>query len=205
MYVHTHRYIYIYIPFCPCIPQVKSPQKACNFVSTSPYLKPSFQSGFTLSFFSRGARKLHPAFTNFQVIPPRTRTSLYGIDNVFALRPSLHTPHPPIWGGGGKGEGERRRRGFHHKNVAISVETWQGTGGLDPLHLSRPFREIRVPTAHLPIFCKLQSYTIINECSLLFQRLINIGQHIMKKNTNITWAFAIFRDPACPFAGQLPD
>jgi hypothetical protein len=89
--------------------------------------------------------------------------------------------------------------------VAISVETWQGTGGLDPLHLSRPFREIRVPTAHLPIFCKLQSYTIINECSLLFQRFINIGQHIMKKNTNITWAFAIFRDTACPFAGQLPD
>ena len=104
----------------------------------------------------------------------------------------------------GKERGEGEVFTFHHKNVAISVETWQGTGGLDPLHLSRPFREIRVPTAHLPIFCKLQSCTIINECSLLFQRFINIGQHVMKKKHKHNMSFRDLLRPSISLRRTTP-
>ena len=122
---------------------------------------------------------------------------------------------------------ERRRRGFHRKHVAISMVTLQGDWWTYVDLAQCIFRSFGGSfavllgnlVAHLPIFCKSQSYTIISGCTLSFQRFTNISQHVMKKNKNITWAFLTFREAILlsrsfatqhfPFAksaaGQLPD
>ena len=117
--------------------------------------------------------------------------------------PSLHTPHPPSWEGGkeSRGRGQEKRRnetsGFRHKSVAWSIDTlhgdwwaWTIASFAALLRIFRGafadfFEKFRRPHR------KLQSYTSINVCSLLFQSFTNIGQHVMKGKK---WAFAAFRE-----------
>ena len=77
--------------------------------------------------------------------------------------PSLHTPHPPIWGAGKE---EKKKRGSGKKRPE---KMWLGawrlcreTGRLGALHLSRPFREFFAVLsgnagAHLPSSCRQSS------------------------------------------------
>lgn len=161
-------------------------------------------------------------------------TYMSGIGNVFAHRLFTHLVRPPEekkkkreeeernWNR--KEEKKRRIRekekekhrntsgivlGFHQKNVATSMETWQRTGGLGPLNPSRPFRgsSRQFGCSNLPTFCNVVTYNH----QRMFPFVPTIQRYIGTKRTacheetpkisfrhlsRSNFTFAIFHGPA---------
>jgi hypothetical protein len=84
---------------------------------------------------------------------------------------------------------ERRRTGFHQKNVARSMETLQGDWWTWPI---ASFAALSRILALLRFFrCELESYTIIGECSRVVKKKQNHNMSFRDlSRSNFTFAVA---------------
>ena len=193
-----------------------------------------------LSFYFRGHnggfRAIHSTTTSFADLSRwkekacshmRKIKSGIGMHWQCVCPPSLHTPHPPTWGGGTEykeedREKEERKHRFSPQKCGLRHRDFEGgLVDLDHCNFRGPFADL---SRRFWVFFgkfgfphrKLQSYTSISVWSLLFQSFTNRRPECHEEKTEMSFCdlsrsnftFAIFREPAFPFrksaVGQTP-